>query len=139
MDEYTKLSTKDRLFVEEYLTDRNGPRAAAVVGYKNSNDAMRKPNVRAAVERGFQRQFNALRISAEDIAREAWKIAIDMEAPPASRVSALTLLAKRHVEFSEKHEITGEMVLRSNALVAIANMSANELKELAQNARQQLT
>lgn len=56
-----------------------------------------------------------LTITAEDISRVAWEIAADGEIQPSARVSALALLAKRHPEFSEKHEVdarVGVMLVR---------------------------
>lgn len=74
-------------------------------------------------------------ITAEMIANEAWAIATDSENGPGPRVSALALLAKRHPEFSEKHEVSGDIRLRVEALAAVANLSSDELKALAQRAR----
>ena len=97
------------------------------------------PDISAAITQLKQRQLNAARVTSDDIVRVAWEIAQDAEAPPASRVSALSLLAKRHIEFSEKHEITSDAILRVNALTAIAEMSPEILLQLSQGARNELT
>jgi len=76
-----------------------------------------------------------LTITAEDISRVAWEIAADGEIQPSARVSALALLSRRHPEFSEKHEVTGDVRLRVEALAAIATMTPEQLKALAEKAR----
>ena len=48
---------------------------------------------------------------------------------------ALALLSKLHPEFSEKHEISGDLRLRVEALAAVAHMSPDEMKALAARAR----
>lgn len=48
---------------------------------------------------------------------------------------ALALLAKMHPEFSEKHEVTGDVRLRVEALNAVAHLTPDELKALAARAR----
>jgi len=77
-----------------------------------------------------------LTITAQDIARVAWEIAGDEGIQPAARVSALALLAKRHPEFSEKHEVTGDVRLRVEALAAIATMTPEQMKALAEGVRE---
>jgi hypothetical protein len=68
-------------------------------------------------------------IGAADIARVAWEIASNDEIQPGPRVSALALLAKRHPEFSEKHELSAD--IRIKALTAVANMTEEQLLRLA--------
>lgn len=50
-------------------------------------------------------------------------------------VAALALLARRQPGFSEKHEITGDLRVRLEALTAVAHMSPDEMKALAARAR----
>ena len=49
--------------------------------------------------------MNELEITAADIVRELWSIATDPSQPASARVAAFGLLAKRHSEFSEKHQV----------------------------------
>lgn len=73
-----------------------------------------------------------LEITATDIARVAWDIATDAENGPGPRVAALSLLAKRHPEFSEKHDVN--MSLRGQVLQLVASMDTDALR----NAKSQL-
>ena len=47
----------------------------------------------------------------------------------------LNLLAKQFPEFSEKHEIAGDVRFRVEALQAVAEMTPEQLKALADGAR----
>jgi hypothetical protein len=68
-----------------------------------------------------------------DIVRWAREIATDPDQPAGSRVSALALLAKRHHEFSDKHEISSDV--RLQAMQAVANMDEATLRALAESLR----
>ncbi len=109
-------------FVREYLVDGNGTQAAIRAGYAESGSRvtacrlLTHANIRAEIANGQARQFAALQlpavqsaaeITAQMIVARAWDIAMRDEAPAAAQVSALTLLAKRHPEFSEKREVSG--------------------------------
>lgn len=52
-----------------------------------------------------------------------------------NKLGALNTLAKLFPEFSEKHEITTDVRVRMEALTAVANMSPEQLKALAEGAR----
>ena len=75
----------------------------------------KNPSVSLALSTAHAQAVQSLNITAQDIARVAWEIAGDEGIQPAARVSALALLAKRHPEFSEKHEVdarVGVMLVR---------------------------
>lgn len=72
-------------------------------------------------------------ITAAMVAERAWEIATAKDNGPA--VMALNLLAKQFPEFSEKHEFSGDVTMRVQALHAVAQMSAEQLKALAEGAR----
>jgi hypothetical protein len=74
-----------------------------------------------------------VQIKAQDIAERAWEIATYRPNGPA--VMALNLLAKQFPEFSEKHEIAGDVRFRVEALQAVAEMTPEQLKALADGAR----
>lgn len=125
-----------------YYVELGDARAAAVAsGYVGENvgitgsKLLKRPEVRDAIERLQRRALERAEITAAHIAREAWSIASNAEYAPAARVSALQLLAKRHIEFSEKFEIKGDMVLQNQALQAISIMSPEDVLLLAERAR----
>jgi len=73
-------------------------------------------------------QLAVVDVTAADIVRVAWEIARAEDASHGSRVSALALLAKRHHEFSDKHEIDSSV--RLQAMQAVATMSSDQLLAL---------
>jgi hypothetical protein len=88
-----------------------------------------KPEVAQRVQTLKGRSLASVSVGAADIARVAWEIASNDEIQPGPRVSALALLAKRHPEFSEKHELSAD--IRIKALTAVANMTEEQLLRLA--------
>ena len=48
---------------------------------------------------------------------------------------ALNILAKRHPEFSDKHEVTGDVAVRVEALSLVSQMSPEQLQEFAARVR----
>jgi phage terminase small subunit len=87
------------------------------------------PHVSHRITELQERSLASTDITAADIARTAWKIASDEELQPSARVSALALLAKRHPEFSDKHDVSVDV--RAKALIAVANMTEEQLLRLA--------
>ena len=53
----------------------------------------------------------------------------------AAATPALALLARRLPEFSEKHEVSGELLYRIEALAVVAQMSPADVKAMAERAR----
>lgn len=107
-------STLTRLqsaFCHEYMVDMNATKAYQRAGGSQENadqlgpKLMKNPRVLAEIDRLKGKVFQRIDVTAEDIVKEAWEIARNPETPAAARVSALTLLARRHREFSEKREI----------------------------------
>lgn len=100
------------LFVAEWMVDFNGKQAAIRAGYAPANaevtasKLLSQAKVQAEVKRRKERIAKRIEITAADISRVAWEIATSGESESA-RVSALSLLAKRHREFSEKQEHSG--------------------------------
>lgn len=107
------MTPRQQRFVAEFAIDGNATQAAIRAGYSpngakvTASRLLTKPNVAAAVSERTQRVLERAEITAADIARVAWEIATDAETQPGARVSALALLAKRHPEFSDKHEHSG--------------------------------
>jgi len=129
------LTPKQTRFAEEYLLDMNATQAAIRAGYSvNGADVtasrlLGKASVREVIEAGKARTVATVRVTVEDIVRVAWEIAMDSDAKHSARVSALALLAKRHPEFSEKHEVHAEIDAR--IVQGIAQLSTDDLKRLA--------
>jgi phage terminase small subunit len=101
------MTARQRRFVAEYLVDGNGTQAAIRAGYskrtarKIASEILTKPDIRAAVAEKGAKQIQRLEITADMIAARAWEIA---HQDKGDRTAALALLAKRHPEFSDKHE-----------------------------------
>lgn len=93
------------------------------------------PTVSLTVREAQQKSLEHAQVTADDIVRVAWEIAANERTMAIARVKALELLAKRHHEFSDKHEITGDVRVRMEALTAVAQMTPEQLKALAENAR----
>ena len=97
------------------------------------NEASRllaNPQVAQRVSELTERSLATVDVTAADIARVAWQIASDGDTQPSARVSALALLAKRHPEFSEKHDVKVDK--RSQALIAVSELPLERLIALAE-------
>lgn len=94
-----------------------------------ASKALANPKIATRIQALQERSLKRVDVSADDIARVAWGIATDQEQQPGPRVSALALLAKRHPEYSEKHDINANV--RLQALQAVANMTEEQLLRLA--------
>lgn len=75
-----KLTLKQELFVKEYLIDKNATRAAKAAGYsehtaeKIGSENLRKPEVAAAIEDGFEAQIKDAerRAVKRGLTKERW-------------------------------------------------------------------
>lgn len=105
------LTPKQQRFVAEYAVDLNATQAAIRAGYsehtakQQGSRLLSNVDVRRALSNQQSKVIERAEITAADIARVAWQIANDEEAQTGARVSALSLLARRHVEFSDKHDV----------------------------------
>ena len=131
------LVPKQEKFVQYYLELGTVKAASLASGYgeRGGSRLMKMPAVRHEIDRLKRVSMNRAEVTAADLVRVTWKIAKDEQNAPAARVSALQLLAKRHVEFSEKFEIKWDMVQQQQALDKIAGMSQDEIRMLADVAR----
>lgn len=108
-----RLNPREELFCIEYLVDCNGTQAAIRAGYPKpgahvtASRLLKRPKIQDELNRRRQRIETRIEITAADISREAWEIARTAKSESA-RVAALSLLAKRHREFSEKQELSGK-------------------------------
>jgi len=138
------LTPKQARFVAEYSVDMNATQAAIRAGYSEQTAAaigyenLRKPEIASALAITQAKVTSAVLDSAQDVlhdALEAYQAAMAAGQFGAA-VSALNLRAKRHPEFSEKHEVTGDVRLRVEALAAIATMTPEQMKALAEGVRE---
>lgn len=106
---------------QAYDADKSSPLAISVAASR----LLRLPKITLTVERMRAEVFEPARVTAEMIVREAWSIASDSEQPTSARVAALGLLAKRHPEFSDKHDINERRVT-----IDLSHLSVDELRGL---------
>lgn len=108
------LSPRRQRFVEEYLKDQNATQAAIRAGYapraaqEQSSRLLSNAIVRDAVDKLLAEQAVRVQVTADDIVREAYKVVQDEKAPAIARVKAMELLSKRHREFSERFQVSGD-------------------------------
>lgn len=105
------------------------PGATPKTAEQSGSRLSRNVKIQSRVAELQARSLSRLEITAEMIAAEAWGIATDRDCGPGPRVSALALLAKRHAEFSEKHEVSGGVDVR--ILAAVAELTPDDLRTLA--------
>ena len=137
------LTPKQEAFAHKYVETGNASEAYRLV-YDTRNmlpatiaseasGLLRHPQISPMIDSLKAAQMASVDVTASDIVRVAWDIARDGEASHGSRVSALALLAKRHHEFSDKHEISSDV--RLQAMQAVANMDEATLRALAESLR----
>jgi len=122
------MTARQRRFIAEYLASGNGTQAAIRAGYSKhtakeiASQNLTKPEIAAAIAEKQAEQVKRLEITADMIAAAAWEVAQRaLDAVPvrdakgkivpgqwtcnlSAATPALALLAKRHREFSDKHE-----------------------------------
>lgn len=75
------LTPKERLFIAEYLKDKNGSRAAIAAGYKKAGAAVtaskliRKPNVAEAINASLTQIIEKAELTAAEVLAEIRKLA----------------------------------------------------------------
>jgi hypothetical protein len=95
--------------------------------YPRASEMLANSKVSARIEALQERSLARVDVTADDIARVAWEIATDSAQQPGPRVSALSLLAKRHHEFSDKHDV--KLDQRTQVAQVVANMTQDEMRE----------
>lgn len=138
------LTARQRAFVDAYLVSGNATDAALTAGY-SARRAKQQGSYLLVTNRDVQAELASRRAlavsraddSAADVLRDAIATyhAAMADGQFSAATSALRVRASRHPEFSEKHEVTGDYRIRVEALSAVAHMSAEELRELAERAR----
>jgi len=76
----TKLTPKQALFVQEYIVDWNGSRAARAAGYSKKADKeiasenLTKPNIQRAIAEAMQKNIQSAEIDAKWVLEKSKKI-----------------------------------------------------------------
>jgi len=104
------LDARELRFVDEYLVDLNSTRAARAAGYLRGNagrDLLRRPHVRAAVERRMRERRERLKLSQDYVIERLIKEAEcdAAEGNATARVRALELLGKHLGMFWDRQEV----------------------------------
>lgn len=110
-----RLPPKHRLFVREYLKDRNAARAYRAAGYPGKGAEvsacrlLKDANVAAAVEKGLAKLEAKLDISVERTIKRIAEIAYGQgKIAHRDTLKACELLGKHFGAFREVHEVTGK-------------------------------
>lgn len=110
----TKLSPKHRIFVREYLKDRNASRAYIAAGYGKKNAAisasrlLKNVKVAVAIDQGMAKLEAKLDITAERNLRRIAEIAYhDPVAKRSDVLKACELLGRHHKQFTDVQEVSG--------------------------------
>ena len=138
------LTPKQQRFVAEYLIDLNATQAAIRAGYSSltayaqGSRLLSKAEVSAAIAVQQTRALEKAAGSAEWIVQKAVQVvnlAIEKRQLGVAAPN-LAILAKRHPEFSEKHDINVNE--RSQALLMLAELSPEQLQALIQTRKEAL-
>lgn len=108
------LTDKQRRFVEEYLIDYNGTRAAKTAGYAESSahvtasQLLTNPKISGAVAQGLAAQINRTQLTADTVLAGLWR---EMKFAEFSRdrLRALELIGKHFAMFTDKVAIDGDL------------------------------
>lgn len=110
----SKLTDKQRMFVEEYLVDLNGSAAVLRAGYVTTNpnrmatDLLRHPLVRREIESRQEARLERVALSQDFVINKLIKIVEDTEkGNPQAALRGLELLGKHLAMFKERQEISG--------------------------------
>lgn len=109
------LNAKQRLFIKEYLKDKNGTRAAIAVGYSEkaaraiASENLTKPDIKKEIEKGLAKLADKADVSAQRTIDRIASIAYhDKYAKNTDVLKACELLGKHFKLFTDVQEITGK-------------------------------
>ncbi len=130
------LCAKRQLFVDAYLNHADAKRSALEAGYsqqtakQQGSRLLKNPDVSAAIAAAQAKRAERVRVTADDVLREAWAIATDRQRNDGARVSALALCAKHTGGFSDRVEHTGGGGGPIQVLAAVAELPVAQLQKL---------
>lgn len=111
----TALTDKETRFINEYLVDGNGTRAATAAGYSArtagaiAHEILAKPYVRAALATALKEQEKRTLITADMVLKRIDRVAQKAEAAGdfSAANQANKMLGQHYKLFTEKHEHGG--------------------------------
>lgn len=109
------LTAKEARFIDEYLIDGNGTRAAKAAGYsertayKAAQELLQRPRVKAALRQALAAQQKRTLITADAVLKRIDRVAQKAEAAGDFNAAnrANQLLGQHYKLFTEKHEHGG--------------------------------
>ena len=131
----------ERRFTVEWPVDHNGTEAAIRAGYSKkraaatASELLKRPDIRKVIDVTERKIVTSVERTAADISRAAWAIIENDEVPASARVAALSLESKRYREYSDKHEVSGDLNLRLAALQVVTQMAPEDVRAMAERAR----
>lgn len=109
------LNAKQRIFIREYLKDKNGSRAyRSAYGVKKGSEAaasrlLTNASVKESVEKGLARLEAKLDVDAERILTEISNLAFNTrKIAHSNKLKALELIGKHFKMFTDVHEHAGK-------------------------------
>lgn len=128
------LTSKQKLFVKEYLVDKNAARAARAAGYSMKTahaigpENLTKLEIRSALSAEIKKQIDNVGITAERVLNEIGSLAfhdhkkIKNKLRAADKLKALELLAKHFKLLTDMTEVSGK---NGEAVQVILTMPKN--------------
>lgn len=115
MPKLNDLSPKERIFVDEWLIDKNGARAARAAGYAprsataEAHKMLQKPHIRKAVQKALDAQQKRTLMTADAVLHKIERITEKAEGDReyGAALRGLELIGKHFKLFTEKHEHGG--------------------------------
>lgn len=108
-----KITTKQELFVKEYLVDFNATAAALRAGYSEKTagvigyENLKKPQIAKLIEEAAKERVEKAEIDADFILMGIKEIAADPDEQSKDRLKAFELLGKYLKLFTDKTELSG--------------------------------
>ncbi len=132
------LTPKQAAFIEEYLVDGNGTRAAIAAGYSKhsartaASDNLRKPYIAEAIAEAQQARSERTEFTADDVVRKLISFANDEQddALAKDRVRCLELLGKHLGMFKPVGGADNPLHIKSDP-TDLSGWSAKDLRELS--------
>jgi phage terminase small subunit len=121
------LTHKQQAFVREYLVDKNASQAAIRAGYSKKTagsigeENLKKPEIRAEVEKGLKKLAEATETEAEWVRRRLREEATDFTefSSHSARIRALELLGKINGIFEADNRQSAPVLVGTVRLVAL--------------------
>lgn len=109
------MSPREQRFVDEYIVDKVGARAARVAGFsertadKYAYELLQKPRIRAAIAKALKEQQKRTLITADQVLLDLDRLAQKAEGAGEfhAAIRGKELIGKHYKLFTEKHEHGG--------------------------------